>query len=77
MTLIGLGVFLVQLVLATEPFDATRGIDQLLFAREKRVTVGTDFDRNLLSGRTSLIFGTAGAGYLDIVVFWMNSRFHF
>ena len=77
MTLVGLGVFLVQLVLATEPLDTTRGIDQLLFARKKRVTVGTDFDRYLLSGRTSLIFGTAGARYFDIVVFWMNSRFHF
>ena len=47
---VGLGVFLIQLVLATETLDATRGIDQFLFAGEKRVTVGTDFDIDRLPG---------------------------
>ena len=60
-----------------EAIDASRGIDQLLFAGEERVTRRANFDVQvaLFSGaRLERLAAGAGNSYID--VFWVNSWFH-
>ena len=64
-------------ILAAEAFDASSGIDQLLFAGEKRVAIGADFQVNIAlmrgSGGERVPASTHDA---DFVVCGMNLFFH-
>jgi hypothetical protein len=60
-----------------EAIDASRGVDQLLFAGEERVAGRANFDVQVaLLGRARLerLAASAGNSYID--VFWVNSWFH-
>ena len=60
-----------------EAIDASRGIDQLLFAGEERVASRANFDVQVaLLGRAGLECFAASAGNSYIDVFWVNSWFH-
>src|SRR5438132_3593313 len=63
-------------VAAGEFFDAPGGIDELLFAREKRMTSGTNTDLNITARRAGVINGPARAHDIGIVILWMNARFN-
>jgi len=63
-------------VLALEPLNATRGIDQLLLSRKEGMATGADFDLNLLLGRSGDPLGTTSTGYLTFNVVGMNILFH-
>ena len=70
----GSGFLAIALV---EAIDASRGIDQLLFAGKERVASRANFDVQiaLLRGAGFERFAaSAGNGYID--VFWVNSWFH-
>src|SRR5262249_47171789 len=69
--LVLLGVFLL------ETLDAARGVYQLLFAGEERMTVRADFHVNVLLGRSRRPRVAAGANDVTFDVFGMNSFFHF
>jgi hypothetical protein len=65
-------------IATVESIHAPRSINQLLLAREKRVASRTNFHVQLaLFGRTRLKILAAGTSYRDLVIFRMNSRFHF
>lgn len=64
-------------VLAVESFDAAGGIDQLLFAREERVTTGAYLEPDLRLGRTRLPGLTARAMDGGGNVLWMYISLHF
>jgi len=64
-------------VLAVKAFDSSRGVNQLLFAREKRVTAGTYFEPDLGLRRARLPRLTASAVNGGGNVFRMNVRLHF
>lgn len=64
-------------VLAVESFDAAGGVNQLLFAGEKRMTTGTYLQPNLRLRRTGLPRLTACAVNGGGNVLWMNIRLHF
>ena len=49
-------------VAAREFLHPTRGVDELLFAGEKRMASGADTDFNVRLGRTGVINRTARAG---------------
>ena len=69
------GLFLA--IALVEAIDASRGIDQLLFAGEERVACRTDFDVQIaFLGRASLKRLAASAGNGNIDVFGVNSWFH-
>src|SRR6202034_2503418 len=65
-------------VLLREAFHAAGRIDQLLLAREKRMTARADFRANrvALDGRTRLKRAAAGAMHRDDVIIRMNAFFH-
>ena len=63
-------------VAAGEFFDAPGGIDELLFAREKRMTSGTNADLNITARRAGVIDCAARADDIGIVILWMNGCFH-
>ena len=56
--------------------DPARGIDKLLFAREKRMTSGTNADLNIATRGASVIHRAACAHHIGLVIFWMNACFH-
>ncbi len=63
-------------VFSIKPFHSTGGIDQLLFPGKKWMAGGTNFDPDMVGGRTGLEFVTARAtGYYGFI-FWMNAFFH-
>jgi hypothetical protein len=65
-------------VTTIESIDAAGRINQLLLAREKRVTSRTNFNMQIaLPGRARLERLAARAGHCDFAVFRMNSGFHF
>ena len=71
---IGSGFLSIALV---EAIDASRSIDQLLFAGEERVASRTNFDVQIaFLGRASLECLAASAANVDFDVFWVNSWFH-
>ena len=60
-----------------EAIDASRRIDQLLFAGEERVTSRANFDVQIAlfgGARLERLATSAGNSYID--VFWVNSWFH-
>ena len=69
-------VLLKFLVLLTEPFDPAGGVDQFLFSGEKRMALRTNFDPDILLGRTDCNLVTAGTldGRLEIT--GMDVCFH-
>ena len=56
--------------------DPSRGVDELLFTREKRKASSTDPDFDVAPGGTRMINGTARANDIGFVVFRMNACFH-
>jgi hypothetical protein len=60
-----------------ESLNASSGIDQLLFAREKWMAGRTEFQSYFRLGGASLKFVPAGAGYEHFVILGMNFFFHF
>ena len=63
-------------VAARELLDAARGIDELLFAREKRMASGTNADFNITPRRARVVNRAASAADFRLVIFRMNGRFH-
>jgi hypothetical protein len=64
-------------VLAAETFNATRGIQQLLLARKKRVAGSANFDVQVtLVGRPGRKTIAARAQHADFFVGWMDSSLH-
>jgi hypothetical protein len=63
-------------VFFAEPFNAASRIDQLLFAGEKRMALGTNFHRDVFPGRTDFEFGATVARNLRRRVGRMNVFFH-
>ena len=63
-------------VAARELLDATRGIDELLFACEKRMASGTNADFNITPRRARVVNRAASAADFRLVIFRMNGRFH-
>ena len=59
-----------------EFFDATGGVDEFLFAGEKRMTSGADTDSNVALGRAGMIDRAARANDVGFVIFWVNACFH-
>jgi hypothetical protein len=69
-------VFLKFLVLLAEPFDPAGSVDQFLFSGKKRMALRTNFDPDILLGRTYCDLVTAGTldGRLEVV--GMDVCFH-
>ena len=64
-------------VLLAETLHPTGCIDQFVLAGEIGVTVGTDFDREvLLDGRRRFNHMAAGTSDIDVFTFWVNAFFH-
>ena len=64
------------LVFFAEAFDSARRIDKLLFAGEKRMTLGTYFNPNVLFGGAGFDHVSAGALNGCLMIIRMNVRFH-
>lgn len=72
----GLGGWFLAVALV-EAIDASRCIDQLLFAGKERVASRANFDVQVaLLGRARLERLAASAGNIYFDVFWVNSWFH-
>ena len=56
--------------------DASRSIDELLFAGEKGMTSGTNTNLNIAMRRAGVINRAACAHHIGLVIFWMDARFH-
>ena len=63
-------------VAAGEFLYATRGIDEFLFAGEKRMASGANADLDVPTRRAGMVDRAAGADNIRLVVFRMNVRFH-
>lgn len=63
-------------VTASEFLHPAGGIDEFLFAGEKRMAGGTDADFNIPFGRARVINRAAGTGHIGCLVIGMNVRFH-
>ncbi len=59
-------------VLGAEPLHTPRCIDQLLFACKKRMTVGTDFNRDILHCGSRFYDISASTLNCRLVILWMN-----
>ena len=63
-------------VTAGKFLDASRRIHKLLFAGEKGMTSGANTDLNIAARRTGVIYRTACAHNIGLVILWMNTGFH-
>src|SRR6187549_1735281 len=63
-------------IAAREFLHPAGGIDELLFAGEKRMASGADTDLDVLLRRTGVVNRTAGAGDFGFEIFRMDVRFH-
>ena len=63
-------------VTAREFLDSAGGIDEFLFAGEKRMAGGADADFNITPRRTCVIDGTTRTDDVGLVILRMNVRFH-
>jgi hypothetical protein len=63
-------------ILSSEPFNAPGCIDELLFPREKRMALGTDFNTDILFGGSHLDGAAACAFNCRICICWMDVCFH-
>ena len=68
---------LLHAVLALEPFDAARGINEALGAGVVRMALRADLDMQLAQGRAGLESIAAGARYRAAAIVRMNSSFNF
>ena len=59
-----------------EFLNATGGIDEFLFAGEKRMAGGADTDSNVAPGRAGVIHRAARANDVGLVILWVNACFH-
>ena len=64
-------------VLETEPFNAARGVQQLLLPRKERVAIGADVQMQFRNGGAGLPAIAAGTMNSRRCVFGMNFRLHF
>ena len=67
---------LFQAKLLVELVNTAACIDQLLLSRKERVTLGADFNLDILFGRTSLDDLAACTSDSGLLVVWMDSFFH-
>src|ERR1700692_3264007 len=75
--LLGFGGVADLLILLLETVDAAFGVDQLLFAGEKRVATGADFYADVaLMRRAGAELMSAGAGHIHFFVGRGDTRFH-
>ena len=56
--------------------NTSAGIHELLFAREVRMALGTNFNADIALGRTGLNDFAAGAAYRGLLIFRMDSFLH-
>ena len=63
-------------VTARKFFHAPGGIDEFLFAREKRMAGGADADFNVSFGRAGVINRAARANDVGLLIIGMNVRLH-
>jgi hypothetical protein len=63
-------------VTAGKFLDATRGIDELLFAGKKGMTSGTNTNLDIATCRAGVIDSAARAHHIGLVILWMNACFH-
>ena len=63
-------------IAAREFLHATRRVDELLFASEKRMTRRTDADLYVPLGRACVVDSTARARDIGLIILRMNVRFH-
>ena len=63
-------------ILPVEPLDSARGIDQLLFAREKRVALRADVEAQIGPGAARRELCPTGATEDGFFVFRVNLRPH-
>jgi hypothetical protein len=63
-------------VAAGKFLDAPGRIHELLFAGEKGMTSGANTDLNIAARRTAVIYRTACAHNIGLVILWMNTSFH-
>ncbi|SRR6266567_4299656 len=63
-------------VTAGKFLDAPGGIDELLFACEKRMTSGTNTDLNIATGGAGMIHRPARARDFGLIILWVNAGFH-
>ena len=68
---------LLDAVLAVEPLDAARGIDEALGAGIKRMALRANLDVKLFQSRARFKGVAACTSYDAAAVFGMDSRFHF
>ena len=63
-------------VAAGKFFHAASGVDEFLFASEKRMTSGANADFNIATGGARVIDRATRTGDIGLVILWMNVRFH-
>ena len=63
-------------VAARKFLDAPSGIYELLFAGEEGMTSGANTDLNIAACRTGVIYRTACAHNIGLVILWMNTSLH-
>ena len=63
-------------IAAREFLHPAGGIDELLFAGEKRMAGGADADFDVPASRAGMVDRAAGAANVRLVVVRMNVRFH-
>ena len=63
-------------VTTRELFHAPGGVDEFLFAGEKRMAGSTDADFNVSFGRASVINRAARANHIGLLIIGMNVRLH-
>jgi hypothetical protein len=69
--------FLKFFVLFPKPLNSTGRIHEFLFAREKRMALGTNFHADVLFGRSHLDGVAAGALDGRLLIFGMYVSFHY
>ena len=63
-------------ITAGKLLDPTGGVDELLFAGEKRMAGGANANFDVPAGRAGMVDRTAGADHFRLVIVRMNVRFH-
>ena len=63
-------------VTTCEFLDPAGGIDEFLFAGEKRMTSSTNADFNIVPRRAGMIHRATRANDVGLVILWMNACFH-
>ena len=69
-------VFLLQAVFLVETVDTSTGVNKLLLAGVERVTLGANFNLDVLLGRTSLNNCTTRASDSSLFVLGMDTFLH-